>query len=102
MVPLVLVTALVQTSRSWKDDPDRPAAAADVLIVVEPEPPLNSASATSPLLSFLASTRLVPSFWICTPCSPRESWLMSISALLLRIAIVDDEALRRSLPMISG
>src|SRR3954469_3789521 len=74
IAPAVDEVAPVQRSRSENELPDLPSAAAVVDTVVVELPWLNSATATSPLLSRLASTRRVPSLTICTPCRPRVSW----------------------------
>src|SRR5437899_7822781 len=102
MVPPVVVTAFVQRSCSENEDPALPTAAAVVETVVVLEPELNSATATSPFASRLASTRRVPSSRICTPCMPSASWSTATSPLLVRIARVAADAPRRSLPAING
>ena len=102
MVPLVVLVALVQASRSVNELPDLPIAAAVVEIVVVEPPWLNRATATSPLASRLASTRRVPSKETWVACRPSESWLMAMRFWFFRMVCVADDIDRTSLPAISG
>ena len=77
------------------------AAALVVMVAVVPVS-LNSATATSPLDSGLASTSRPPEDDDLSALFPRESWSTAMTALFVRIESVCEVALRMSLPSING
>src|SRR4051794_601248 len=102
MLPVELLVVPFHASVRVNDDPLRPIADAEVEIVVVDVPWLNSATATSPLASFLARMRRVPSLETWLPCRARESWLMASRRGLVRMVLVAADIERMSLPAISG
>src|SRR4051812_32186300 len=102
MVPVVVLVALLHTSRRVNELPGMPIVAAVVLIVVVLPLWLNNATATSPLASFLASTRREPSLDTCVACVARLSWSIAIRLAFFRIVCVAEVIDRMSLPAING
>jgi hypothetical protein len=73
-----------------------------VEIVVVAEPWLNSATATSPLASRLASTRRVPSDGHLRRLQAQRSWSIAMRLAFFRIVWVPTTSTATSLPAISG